>query len=211
MPGPEQILAGLTAIANRALPLAVLWHVLVACAVVGIAAGWRPSRRLSSILLTLPLLSVAAVAWFFGNPFNGTAFSVFWVALVVLGLRLPSDGLARAPAWSVLVGIGMVCFGLVYPHFLQSASPLTCLYAAPTGLVPCPTLSLVIGLALVADGLGSRTWSVVLACAGLFYGLFGTLRLGVYLDLGLIVGAAALLVRGILLPAKASVGGPAAA
>jgi hypothetical protein len=37
----------------------------------------------------------------------------------------------------------------------------------------------------------------MLAAIGLFYGLFGTLRLGVYLDIGLIVGATALAIVGL--------------
>jgi hypothetical protein len=41
-------------------------------------------------------------------------------------------------------------------------------------------------------GLGSKTWSGALAATGLFYGLFGVIRLGVSLDLGLVGGAAAL-------------------
>ena len=88
----------------------------------------------------------------------------------------------------------------VYPHFFGISyplpwvfGPLAYLYAAPTGLIPCPTLSLVIGFALLGGGLGSRAWSISLAAVGLFYGLFGVMRLRVYWDIPLIFGAAALL------------------
>jgi hypothetical protein len=93
----------------------------------------------------------------------------------------------------------MATFGLVYPHFTHTSSPFGYLYAAPTGLVPCPTLSLAIGVALIADGLGSRAFSLVLAAAGLFYGIFGVARLGVLLDVGLVAGAGVLLVRGLMI------------
>jgi hypothetical protein len=66
------------------------------------------------------------------------------------------------------------------------------LYASPVGLVPCPTLAVAIGFALVGNGLGSRVWSLTLAALGLFYGLFGVLRLTVLLDIGLVGGALAL-------------------
>ena len=50
----------------------------------------------------------------------------------------------------------------------------------PTGLVPCPTLSIVIGLALIVEGLDSRIWtSVLVGATGVFYGIFGAVRLGV--------------------------------
>lgn len=45
---------------------------------------------------------------------------------------------------------------------------------------------------ICASGLRARAWWLVLAAMGIINGLFGALRLGVYLDRGLIVGAAAL-------------------
>jgi hypothetical protein len=57
-----------------------------------------------------------------------------------------------------------------------------------------------IGFALLGNGLGSRVWSLTLAAVGLFYGLFGVLRLGVLLDIGLVGGALAL-VAAVLRPA----------
>ena len=197
MPSPEQILAGLSAISNKATTVAIIWHLLVLGGLVAVLGRWRPSRRTLAVLLVLPLLSVAGAAWAFGNPFNGTCFIVLAVALGVLGLRLPRVAASRGPTWTLVTGALIAGFGFFYPHFLESGSWLSYLYAAPTGLVPCPTISLVIGLALVADGLGSRAWCLTLAAAGLFYGLFGILRLGVYLDVGLLFGAAALFVRGI--------------
>jgi hypothetical protein len=83
----------------------------------------------------------------------------------------------------------MISFGWVYPHFLESGNWFNYLYAAPTGLIPCPTLSITIGFALLANGLSSRVWSLFLAIIGLFYGLFGIFRLEVHLDVGLLVGA----------------------
>jgi len=206
VPSPPQILAGLAGIAHQAQPLAVAWHVIALATMGAVAAGWRPSRRLAASLLTLPLWSVAVLAWASGNPFNGTMFVVFGATLGILGLRMPPLAVPRPPRWSLSFGVAMVAFGLVYPHFVATDSWLTYLYKAPTGLVPCPTLSLVIGVALVTDGLGSRAWSLVLAAAGILYGVFGVARLGVTLDFGLLVGALALAVLGV----STAMRGPAA-
>jgi hypothetical protein len=46
-------------------------------------------------------------------------------------------------------------------------------------------------------GFGSKKWMLVAALFGLFYGIFGVLRLKVYLDLALVAGALFLLVYGI--------------
>ncbi|PLW83854.1 hypothetical protein CWI75_00380 [Kineobactrum sediminis] len=85
----------------------------------------------------------------------------------------------------------MIGFGWLYPHFLDNTTSLVYLYAAPTGLIPCPTLSIVIGFTLILGGLGSRSWCLVLAMMGLFYGVFGAARLGVRIDGVLILGALA--------------------
>jgi hypothetical protein len=202
MPNPDQILTALTALANQWKPLAVAWHVYFAV-LIGLAIGLHPSRRLTGILLSLPLISVSVLAWSSGNPFNGTLFAVAAVALIVLAVRLPKDRVYLAPTWIVVAGAVMFIFGWVYPHFLETTSLLPYLYAAPTGLIPCPTLSIVIGTALILDGLQSRAWSLVLAAMGIFYGVFGAMRLGVTMDFVLLVGA---LVLGtiVLIPRAAS-------
>jgi gluconolactonase len=67
----------------------------------------------------------------------------------------------------------------------------------PVGLVPCPTLAVVIGMALMLQGLGSRTLSLTLGITGMFYGMVGVWRLGVALDGFLIIGSALMLLYGV--------------
>lgn len=198
MPTPEQILSGLNEIANRWQLLAVVWHVYFAVLAIGLLAGIRPSKRLAGVLLSLPLFSVSALAWSTANPFNGMLFAVIGVAMMVIAARLPQEPIQHAPRWETGAGVLMFLFGWVYPHFLEMSSWLPYLYAAPTGLVPCPTLSIVIGLSLIVGGFESRAWSLVLGAAGLFYGLFGALRLGVVIDLILLLGALLTVFVGIL-------------
>jgi hypothetical protein len=194
MPAPELILNGLSNIANQWWLLAAAWHAYFAVLMVGLILGVRPSKRVAGILLALPLLSVSVLAWTAANPFNGALLGLAGVALIVLAFRLPNEPIHIAPLWVVVAGALMFVFGWVYPHFLDTFPVFTYLYAAPTGLVPCPTLSIVIGLALIAGGLDSRLWTSVLAATGLFYGLFGALRLGVTIDIVLLFGALAALV-----------------
>jgi hypothetical protein len=189
MPAPELILNGLSNIANQWWLLAAAWHVYFAVLIVGLIAGVRPSKRVAGVLLALPLLSVSILAWTAANPFNGVLLGLAGVALIVLALRLPNEPIRIAPLWVVVAGALMFVFGWVYPHFLDTFPVLAYLYAAPTGLVPCPTLSIVIGLALIGGDLDSLLWTSVLAATGLFYGLFGALRLGVTIDIVLLLGA----------------------
>ena len=190
MPSSETILAGL---ANDYRWLAVAVHVYIGALVVLAAAGRLRSKKIAAILIALPLLSVSILAWLSGNPFNGALFAVFAVALLALAIRLPAGDIQFAPAPVAMAGFALLFFGWIYPHFLENANFISYLYSAPTGIIPCPTLSVVIGLTLIAGSFQSRPWGFVAAGAGLFYGLFGALRLGVSLDWFLAAGAAGLL------------------
>jgi len=193
MPAPNEILQSLALISNGQQLLAIFWHALLAALIAALLLGWRPTQKLGAMALAVPLLSVSVLAGLYRNFFNGAIFLLAAVGLAVIGFRRPSDRAEQAPAWACAIGAAMVAFGWIYPHFLESASWAEYLYRAPTGLVPCPTLSLVIGFTLLAKGFSSRPWSIVLTIMGVFYSLFGAFRLGVVIDLGLLIGTVALL------------------
>ncbi len=194
MPNPADILALVSRAAREGIAVAVAFHVLVVAGLVAAKMGWRPRRRDLGLLLTLPVLSVGAVSWIYGNPFNGTVFVLLGIALAVVAARFSSVPVDRPAPSFLAIGLVMTAFGLVYPHFLGPGPAWRYLYGAPIGLAPCPTLSLLIGLTLLASGLGSTAWSIMVAFAGVFYGLFGAFRLGVRIDLALLAGALVLYV-----------------
>lgn len=197
MPTPEEIIAGLGTIANNWRWLAVLWHGYFAVIILALILGVRPSRRTAGVLLALPLLSVSALSWVQANPFNGGLFGIAAIVLVIVALKLPTGAVRIGRPWLTVVGALMVGFGWVYPHFLVSSGPAQYLYLAPTGLIPCPTTSIVIGLSLVLGGFGSRVWCLILAVLGLFYGAFGAGRLGVSIDWILFAGALVMVYVGL--------------
>ncbi len=193
MPSTEEILRGVRAIAERAMPVAFFWHAVIAAALLALLSGaWRPTRRAAAVALSLPLFSVSALAWATPNPFNGSVFAVAAALLAVLGARLDAERVAPGPAWAVALGAASIAFGWVYPHFLDGRSPLLYLVAAPTGIIPCPTLAVVAGFTLLAGGFASRAWTLTLGVLTLFYALFGMFRLHVWLDAGLLAGAVGL-------------------
>jgi hypothetical protein len=193
MPSSQAILAGATTIANEWRAVAIAWHVVLAVVLAAIFRGWRPSNRGAAYVLSAPLLSVSAAAWAGGNPFNGTMFAALFLCLLAFCRRL-SNGPVRfaAPIFAV-PGAMLVAFGSAYPHFLETNSWITYAYAAPLGVLPCPTLSAVIGATLLFGLLGSPTWSMALVIAGLAYGVGGVFGLDVQLDYGLVAGAWVLL------------------
>jgi hypothetical protein len=192
MPSVAAILAQLAAAAADAKLVAIAWHALLAVGAIALWRGYRPSQRLAAQLLCAPLASVALVAAAYRSPFNAAVLGLTTLALFVLARRGEQASVQLAAPPVVALGLVMTALGWTYPHFLEGSPTVTYLYAAPLGVVPCATLYAVVGLALLGGGLASRAWTGLLAVVALFYGVFGVLRLGVRLDLGLIVGAAVL-------------------
>ena len=193
MPSSEQILFGLKEIANNWRGVSIFWHFYFGIIMVLLLSGIRPSKQLAGLLLGLPILSVSAVAWMSVNPFNGLVFGIVGILLLIFSTRLTKEKVQFSPRWVLIPGAVIFAFGWIYPHFLDTLSFLPYLYAAPIGLIPCPTLSIVIGLALLLNGLGSRAISRILGITGLFYGITGVLQLGVAIDLVLVLGAVMIL------------------
>jgi hypothetical protein len=192
MPSPDAIVTGLTALANEWRPLAIAWHIFLATPILILMAGWQLRARLLGRLLVAPLASVGILAWLTGNPFNGTVFVLLAVVLSRATTRFPNTEVRLgSPAW-VVAGAAFIVFGWAYPHFLRTDSWTPYLYAAPFGLLPCPTLSVVIGMTLAFQNLRSRDWSTTLAIAGVAYGTIGVFALGVVLDSVLLFASAML-------------------
>jgi hypothetical protein len=205
MPSSTAILAGLTTIANEWWTVAVFWHAYVALLLVAIAARLDCSVRLLGGLLVLPLLSVSALAWASGNPFNGVIFAGLSYTLASIVYRSPPRTIRIASGPPLLLGVVFVAFGWIYPHFVETSHWSGYLIAAPLGLLPCPTLSAIIGLTLIVSGLESVAWSVTLAGAAVLYSAIGVIRLAVVTDIVMFAGAATLtavvLLRGAKNPA----------
>ena len=195
MPKTDEILTGLQGIVNNYSSIAIVWHVILYALIVALLARWLPTNKLFVLLMCLPVISVAVMAFMAGNPFNGILFSVLAILLFIFGLRASGQPVQTSSLAFMVIGILMIVFGLVYPHFINEGSFVRFLYASPVGLIPCPTLSLLIGFLLLYNGFGSQSVTLTFVIFGLFYGIFGALKLGVYLDIFLVFGSVSLLVK----------------
>jgi hypothetical protein len=195
MPTSEVILNGLSDIANNYACIAIIWHAIIYICIILLIIGFRPSIRVVSLILISPLLSVCLFALLAKNPFNMIIFLISSVFLVITGIKLSKEKIEIIRDRNFILGIILLIYGLVYPHFLLDNPLYAYIYSAPTGLIPCPTLSVVIGFSLIFNCLHSKKWITILSILGLFYGIFGVIRLKVYLDIGLILGTLALLIN----------------
>jgi len=200
VPSVHDVLTQLAVIAAEYPWLAIAWHVYFGVFAAALLCGWRPMRRLGGVLLAPPLFSASAMAWIAGNPFNGAVLLALAGLLLFLALKQPCAPARIAPPWFLFPGIALFAVGWAYPHFLAAGSLLPYLYRSPLGVLPCPTLAMVLGVALILDGLGSRGLCLVLGAFGVFYGAFGVLRLGVTADWTLLLGAVIVLARAVARP-----------
>lgn len=192
MPSTDAILANLAAVANQWQPLAIGWHVMTGALILAMLAGWRPSNRAAARILTLPLFSVSGMAWTSGNPFNGTTFASLALLLAWFATGLSAERIRISSPPVIIPAVFLLAFGWTYPHFLATDRWTTYLYAAPFGLLPCPTLSALIGVTLIFGLFDSVVWPSTLALFGVAYGIIGVFRLGVALDVALLAGAGVL-------------------
>ncbi len=194
MPDAARILDDLTRIANASRGLAAFWHVAVAVALLALIHPKRPRAALAAWLAALPLVSAAVIAFTFASLFNAIVLGIAAIALGALTTRIPVAPVRWGPIAGRLAGSGMVAYALAYPHFVPVRGWGDLLFT-PAGVLPCPSLALTVGLALLAGGFGHRAWSLTLAGVAGFYALFGVLALGVWLDVGLLIGAVALAIE----------------
>jgi hypothetical protein len=189
MPSADAILTELSETANTWRSLAITWHLLLSALLVALLAGWRFSTRPIAWVAIAPILSVSALSWASNNPFNGTVFAALAITLAGATIRTHGVAIELERPWRVIPGAALLMFGWTYPHFLTTDSWTEYLYAAPFGIVPCATLSVVIGLTLMIRNVGTAAWSAPLAAAGVLYGIVGVFMLHVLLDVVLLSGA----------------------
>jgi hypothetical protein len=194
MPTADAIVKGLTTIANEWRVLAIGWHLLLGTLLLAVWLGWRPARRHLGYLLVAPLMSVSIVAWISGNPFNGAVFLLLAVVLLLAARRFPGHQGGWPSSPLMTSGVVLLAFAWSYPHFVNADRWAEYAYAAPLGLVPCPTLAALIGLTLILGLLRPALWAATLVAAAVVYGMVGVFTLGVLLDYGLLAGAGALAV-----------------
>jgi hypothetical protein len=197
VPTAQVILNQLSTISQQWWPLAVAWHIYIATLIVALFLGWRPSRRVASVLISMPVASAMALALVSVNPLTTVLLGGTLVGTQLAVWRFASEPARTGNGLSIFVGGALVAFGLIYPHFLNPSSYVAYLYAAPIGLVPCPTLAVLIGFSIALGSLGSKLWAIVVAAAGLAYGMIGALYLGVRLDWVLAAGALVVLMQAL--------------
>jgi hypothetical protein len=195
MPAKEEILNGLIAAANQHNYSAIAWHIIIYALLAALFAGWKPTNRFMIFFAAVLMLSASVFATLQKNIFNTVIFCLLAAVSLFYASKGNENKIAGDRSWPDIAGLLLVFFGLIYPEFLNAASAVEYAYASPVGLIPCPTLCVVIGFALLYKNFLSRSWGTCMAAAGMLYGLTGVFYLGVKMDFFLLAGALLLAVN----------------
>lgn len=156
------------------------------------------------LVLSSMLMSVSVFASLQDNLFNAAVFAFLVIMSLYAMLKSNTEKIAGDRSRPDIIGLLLIIFGLVYPEFLKTNSLIEYSYTSPTGLIPCPTLSVLTGFSLMYKGFRSQLWSVTIGIAGMFYGLMGVFYLGMYIDWVLVGGAIYLLLHTFFFPGQFS-------
>ena len=204
MPTPAEILNASTVIADRWIAVAAGWHVVFGIVIALICAA-AITKRAVAAMLAVAMLSVSLMAWSAMNPVNGSVFALLAIVQGWFALRTRAVVASPPPIAWLVPAIAFAAFGWCYPHFLPDRNPWTYAYAAPLGLLPCPTLSMIAGVALIAGLIETRGRALLIGGAGLLYGLIGVIALGMTIDWMLIAAALTVLAAGFRMPRASNV------
>jgi len=181
MPGAEEILNKLTAIVQQGMAFSPFIRVILL-----VLVGWCIAKRrvLTGYLAAYAGL-VATAASVMAIGFEDQELALTFFLLFPLGLLWGREALLLPPnmkAGPVRISIAAIfgLFAFFYPEFVEGVRGAV--LSAPLGIVPCPTLVLLLSVVMLtgrAYGLYTVVPTWVVAA---FYGVVGVFYLGVKVD-----------------------------
>lgn len=205
----EVILTYIQMVAGKYPVISILLHILILALIIALfLPGFKQKRIAFNGVLMVIFASVASVALINGNPFNGLFFSILTIFAVVELFRRRNEitvpaltSVDRSTAIRNLLCLAAVFVGILYPHFVN-VSPAMLLFFSPMGVIPCPTLTVILGLLNLYYPKINKGLYTVVTIAGMFYGLTGVFLLHVYIDIPLMILALYSLYRLVRLGSK---------
>lgn len=148
-------------------------------------AKWRTTAM--NCIVAVLTLSVTATAFINGNYFHVLTFLILSV-ISVIELFIRKNEYAQFKLnFTTVISFAFILIGLWYPEFV-TVSKLKCLLFSPVGIVPCPTILVILGITSLKKSKTNSLQQITVLTLGLIYGIIGTFKLRVYLDITLIAG-----------------------
>jgi hypothetical protein len=193
---PEEIVRGLGYISSEVKYYSVFVHILF-LVVIGLGLLVKQLRNtLFSLFIAFLSLSATVIAVKYMIVPNILMFGMLFVLIVhAYVTKNLNFGLRAIPLPDLLFGILGLVFGFWYLHWVDSPIWLNALLYSPLGVLNCPTLMMICGFLILSSKPRSAILEAIVALATLYFGFFGILRLGAYVDVVMLFCSLYLLLR----------------
>lgn len=186
MKPPHEIFQMLQATAKQLAQYSLLMHVVM---LVAFACGliFAKSRKHIFAAMMAVLAASATIVGMVNVILPNIVVFGLYLALILqayLKGQLRWD-LAKIGATDWLFGLAGMVMGFWYLHWVDSPLMLNALLYSPLGVLNCPTIVMISGLMI----LSSRRPAILeftTGLVGVYFGFFGIMRLGAYVDVALV-------------------------
>lgn len=186
----ESILNYLSMVSNQNIYLNLIMHVITFLSIPSIflLKNKRMQKAVFNGLVFILTLSVTVNAFINGNPFHLATFAI--LSIIALRELIGRNQVVISASNNVTIFVAFIFLfiGVWYPEFVHT-TPLAMLFISPMGIVPCPTLIVILSLfSLNSSGI-SKIQYIATIIIGAVYAVIGVFLFKVYLDaaLGILV------------------------
>jgi hypothetical protein len=193
---PEQVSNMLNKVTSDMSSLAVIVHIIYwIVIVVGLLFKRIRTIAFSSLLLILSGTATVVSIKYFIIP-NILIFLSFLILTIIATYRkeLNFDSSSLKPV-NKIVGFTALFFGSYYLHWVETPVFLNALVYSPLGVVNCPTMVAYCGFLCFLGNSRNIYLDFFVATITLYFGFYGIMRLGAYVDVILVITGAFLLTR----------------
>ena len=183
----NSILNYLSMVSNKNIVVNIMMHFVVITSIVSVylLKDMKVKKYVFNGAILALVLSVIVNATIYGNPFHAITFALVAIAVGLEFIKGKNQISIPKRGINTVIAFAFILIGLWYPEFVK-VNMFASLLLAPTGIVPCPTLLIVIGMLNLYYPNVNKLQFGITVFFGMVYGIIGTFILGVYFDLSLI-------------------------
>ena len=196
---PEQITNKLTIISSQLKYYFLAMHVVIFL-LLGTGIVWKRYRNqiFFTTILILSLSSTIVSSIYVVIPniiFFGVITVIILIAFISKKLKFDLEN-AKIIDW-IFSSIGLI-FGFWYLHWVEDPIALNALLYSPLGGVNCPTLVMITAVLILAKKPSPIMLTTFVGALTIYFGFFGIIMLGAYVDIALILCGAFLIIKVII-------------
>lgn len=188
---PESVINYLAMVSNQNIYLNLVMHVITFLSIPSIflLKNIRVQKAVFNGLVVILTLTVTVNALINGNPFHLVTFAILLI-IALIELVMGRNQVVISPSSNVTTFVAFIFLfiGVWYPEFVHTSS-LAMLFVSPMGIVPCPTLIVILSLFTLNSSGISKLQYIATIIMGAVYAVIGVFIFKVYLDaaLGILV------------------------